>query len=230
MKLLNWLNKKERAKKFYPHNFAKCVEPIENLPVIFASRAAYDRMWNYVDLAAKEIGWLGTAERIGKDFLIKEVFLFKQEAGATTCEITTEGLAEFATEILASREDGMEIVNSLMFWGHSHANIPTSASSQDDSQMEIFRQSGHPWFIRGILNKLGRMEFTIYLYESGIKIVDVEWLILDLDDEILRTEIEAEIKAKVSEKVYVAPAINVFPVHRSKAEQTNAKRGDEHVC
>jgi hypothetical protein len=123
---------------------------------------------------------------------------------ATTCEILADGLAEFATELL-SRPDGMEIVNRLCFWGHSHVNMGTSPSGQDESQMETFKESGHPFFIRGILNKAGRMEFTIFLYESGVKIVDPEWAIYEPVDASIRAGIEAEFKAKVSERVDVVP-------------------------
>jgi hypothetical protein len=224
--LENWLKGKEKAKQFCPHQFKKTIEPIEVAPVIFISRAAYNRMWNYVDLADQEVGWIGTVERRGKVFLIKEIFLLKQEVGSAECEIKEEGLVGFATEILSSREDGIEVINSLQFWGHSHVKMGTNPSSQDDSQMETFRQSGHPWFIRGILNKLGRMEFTIYLYESGIKIVDAEWLIWEADSENLRTEIEAEMKVKVTEKIYVAP---IYDFQTGNAiRMVTAKRGDKH--
>lgn len=184
------------------HAFEKKIELLADMPRVYVSRAAYNRMRYIVELADKEIGWLGSCKRIGNDFLLEEVFLFKQEVAATTCEITPEGLAEFATEILSLRKDGMEVVNSLQFWGHSHVNMGTSPSWQDESQMDVFRESGHPWFIRGILNKLGRMEFTIFLYESGVKIVDPEWSIWEPEEESLRTEIIAEIKAKVFEKTY----------------------------
>lgn len=196
-----------KAKAFAPHDFKASVELLAEKPQVLVSREAYDRMRHYVDLADKEVGWLGTVRKDGSDFLIEEVFLFKQEVQATTCEISADGLAEFATEILSSREDGMEVVNSLQFWGHSHVNMGTSPSGQDDAQMEVFQESGLPWFIRGILNKNGRMEFTIYLFESGVKIVDPEWVLWEPEDETLRAEIEADFKTKVSEikYTYVSP-------------------------
>ncbi len=204
-----------KSNAFSQHAFEKKIELLTELPRVYVSRAAYNRMRYIVELADKEIGWLGTCERIGSDFLIKEVFLFKQEVAAATCEITPEGLAEVATEILSSRKDGMEVVNSIQFWGHSHVSMGTSPSWQDETQMEVFRESEHPWFIRGILNKLGRMEFTIFLYESGVKIVDPEWSIWEPEEEALRLEIEAEIKVKVSEKTYQ-------PLGYGKWEQGNS--------
>lgn len=201
------MNRTNHASAFCQHAFRKGVELLADLPSVLVSRAAYNRMWHFVDIADKEVGWLGTVSRLpGGDFLVEEVFLFKQQVAAATCEISADGLAEFATELLSSRPDGMEVINRLCFWGHSHVNMGTSPSGQDESQMSTFRESGHPFFVRGILNKQGRMEFTIFLYESGVKIVDAEWAIHEPVDESIRTEIEAEFKAKVSEKVYCTPS------------------------
>ena len=105
----------------------------------------------------------------------------------------------------------MDVINRLCFWGHSHVRMGTSPSGQDEAQMKIFAESGQPFFIRGILNKERRMEFTVFCYESGIKIVDAEWSIYEPVDESMRSEIEAELLAKVSEKVYTPPASNYTP-------------------
>ena len=196
---------KRKAETFCQHSFAKKIELISCLPRILISRSAYNKMWHLVDIADKEVSWLGTCRRIEQDFLIEEVFLFKQEVAATTCEISADGLAEVANELLTSRPDGIEICNRLCFWGHSHVNMGTSPSGQDESQMENFSESGHPFFIRGILNKQGRMEFTIFLYASGIKIVDPEWKIYEPVDDSIRAEIEAEFTAKVTETKYYYP-------------------------
>ena len=193
----------KKAESFSQHVFRKNTELTTSLPKIFLTRDAYNRMYHLVDLSSKEISWLGTVEEINnKDFLIKEIFLFKQEVTHTTTEIGTEGLTEVATEIMNSRPDGVDIVNSLRFWGHSHVNMGTSPSHQDESQMSLFEENGCEYFIRGILNKNGRMEFTIYLYDRGIRIVDLEWAIHEEVDDSLRSEIEDEIKDKVSEIKY----------------------------
>lgn len=193
----------KRARPFSQHSFAKKTEFITPLPKIFLTRDAYNKMYHLVDLSDKEISWLGTVvEMDNKDFLIKEIFLFKQEVSHTTTEISAEGLAEVATEIMNARPDGVDVVNSLRFWGHSHVNMGTSPSPQDDSQMSLFEENGCEFFIRGILNKNGRMKFTIYLYDRGIRIADAEWAIHEKVDDTLRSEIEKEIKEKVSEARY----------------------------
>ena len=192
----------EKARAFFQHAFASRVELVKDMPRVLISRAAYNAMWHYVDIASQEIGWLGTCCRQGNDFLIEEVFLFKQEVSHVSTEITADGLAEMAQELISSRPDGVEVCNSLRFWGHSHVNMGTSPSGQDDSQMDVFQESRHSFFVRAILNKQGRMEFTIYLYESGVKIVDAEWQIHEPADQNLREGIEAEFKAKISQARY----------------------------
>lgn len=191
------------ADPFVPHGFERKVELLGALPRVLVTRAAYSRMWHYVDIADKEVGWLGTAERLPTgDFLIGEVFLLKQEVHATTTEISAEGVAEFAQELIETRKDGVEVANSIRFWGHSHVRMGTSPSGQDESQMQLFKENDCPWFIRGILNKNGRMEFTIFMWDVGIKIVDAQWALYEPVSTKERSEVEAEFKAKVSEKTF----------------------------
>jgi len=205
---MSWLKSSWRtaAKKFLPHSFQNKVEMISVTPRVLVTRQAYEDMFIIVDEVDKEVGWLCSVERLGNDFLIKEVFLLEQESHTSTCEITADGLAEFASQILSEREDGLEIVNSLRCWCHSHVNMGTSPSGQDESQMQVFVENGCNYFIRGILNKQGRMEFTLFLYDVGIKVVDVEWELYESMDESRREKWKAEIEAKVKEK-YVLPPV-----------------------
>ena len=52
--------------------------------------------------------------------------------------------------------------------GHSHVNMSTSPSGQDDKQMEVFADSNDDFFIRIITNKQGNLRLDIYDFESGI--------------------------------------------------------------
>lgn len=171
------------------------------MPTVFMTREVYSRMWHYVDIADKEVSWLGTV-RITPygNYLIEEVFLLEQKVSATQTEISADGQAALVQQLIESRTDGVDVANRLFFWGHSHVRMGTTPSGQDEKQMEAFRDNGCPWFIRGILNKLGRMEFTIFLWGAGVKIEDIPWAIYEGVDESLRAGIESEFKGKVSEK------------------------------
>ena len=54
-----------------------------------------------------------------------------------------------------------------------------------------------PWFIRGIFNKQGDVEFTIYLFELGIRIIGAHWEveIIPSDDDV--AAVEAELAGKL---------------------------------
>ncbi len=192
------------ALEFTPHAFAAQVAFIEgDVPKIFVSRDAYSKMYHFVDIGEEEVGWLGTAyqTRLG-NFVIDEVFLVEQEVSAAQTELSEDGQAKLAQHLIDTYEDGVEKVNRLRFWGHSHVAMPTNPSAQDEKQMEVLRANGCPWFIRGILNKRGRMQFDIFLWESGVKIVDAAWSIYNQVDYTNRHGIEAEFKEKVVSRPY----------------------------
>lgn len=191
---------------FRQHKFTHKVSPIDAGGFeVQISPLAYQKMMHYVDIVSKEVGWLGDCYNIGNGkFLIKDVFLMKQETNSTTTEIDPEFISEFATEMMQT-EEGFDIISNLNFWGHSHANMDTAPSFQDDTQIEELRSSGSQYFLRGIANKHGKFQFTLYLYDLGVEIDDVPWTIYMEEVAGLREQIEEEIKEKVSEKPYTSP-------------------------
>lgn len=196
------------AQPFAQHAFEARPEFLNGggIPTIFMTREVYSRMWHLVDIADEEVGWLGAVRTTPQnDYLIEEVFLLEQEVSATATDLSVDGQAKLAQYLIDNRADGIEIVNRLRFWGHSHVTMETSPSPQDDRQMEQFLENGCSWFVRGILNKRGRMEFTLFLWEARVKIVDVPWAIYERVDESIRSEIEAEFRNKVSRKIYIPP-------------------------
>lgn len=154
-------------------------------PAILIHGDALSKMWQYVDQCADEIGWLGTAYRSDdNNIIVRDAFLFHQEVHSTTTEITPDGLAFFAQDLLSNDlESGMEIWNNLKVWGHSHVNMAVSPSGQDNSQMETFAQTGHDWFIRIIANKSGELKIDVYDYTRGITWIDTPWERLETETE-----------------------------------------------
>lgn len=148
------------------------------VPSVYISETALNKMAIYVDEAPgqDEIGWLGTAYRENNEFFIEDVFLFKQEVHGTTTEITTEGLNDFAQELLML-PNGVDIWNNIKMWGHSHVNMGISPSGQDNSQMEAFSNIGHDFFIRLICNKKGELAVDVYLYDEGLEFHNAPWVI-----------------------------------------------------
>jgi len=179
---------------FTPHGFSTETRflpgrGMTKVPKIILSREAYTLMALYVELGDQEVGWLGTAVRLEDgDFRIEKVMLFKQQVSGTETEISTEGLQELSMELLGRGEDGITDWNNMRFWGHSHVRMQTFASGTDENTMIknrfgsrigastfCFQDSGYPWAIRGIFNKMGRAQFSLFLYEEGLRLDDVAW-------------------------------------------------------
>lgn len=167
-------------------------------PHVYITTEAIVNMQLYVQGCADEIGWLGTAYKIGKDIHIEKVYLFEQQVHATTTEITPDGLAAFGEAILTNPDvDGMEVWNNLKMWGHSHVNMACNPSGQDDAQMVTFAQSGHDWFIRLIANKRGEMRVDLYDYNSGLAYCDLPWTEKVSEDETAIMNYIAELYQQV---------------------------------
>lgn len=154
------------------------------IPQVGITSVALNKMYLYIQECNEEVGWLGTVEKLqsGKHFIIHDVFLFDQNVSSVTTEITPEGLATFAEEIL-QRPDGMEVWNSMKVWGHSHVNMGISPSGQDDKQMLEFSNVGHDYFIRLIGNKKGEMKLDFYDFVTGITYLDIPWERLETQEE-----------------------------------------------
>ena len=173
-------------------------------PKIFIDIKALNKMKEYVRQSSLEIGWLGTCEKIDNNYFITDVFLFKQEVHSTTTEITTEGLSEFAMDLM-STPNGLDIWNNMKVWGHSHVNMSTSPSSQDDKQIDVFAENAEDFFIRIIANKSNNFRIDLYDYTSGVMYEELPYEVDFGEDEEYITalynkieEIEGLIKLKTN--------------------------------
>lgn len=167
---------------FHQHDFRTRVEFFKGPkpPKILISDAAYRRMWLIVDLAPKEVGWIGTAERLPSgNFYIDEIFVPEQMVTGAETDPTDEGQFNVMNELAEQGEEGMQKIEKLRFWGHSHVRMGTTASYTDENTPFNYQRLGLPWFIRGIFNKHGRAEFTVYLFEEGYRFLDVPWEAVD---------------------------------------------------
>lgn len=170
-------------------------------PRIIVSDIAYKKMYYYIDIASKEVGWLGTASEVGKFiYEIEDVWLLRQEVTGSETDIKEHNLTEFAEEIM-KQPGGINTLNKMRFWGHSHVNMGVFASKTDDDTMQIFHGSGHEFFIRGIFNKNGEAKFSLYLYKVGLYFHETPWERMPQPIDPLRTIIEAEFKERVTERV-----------------------------
>lgn len=172
----------------------------QETPRIFATPVALYKMRYYIDNTDKEIGWLGYVSKLSDNqYLIEDVFLLKQKVHSATTEIDAEALAKLATDLIKQGEVGMAKYNKIRMWGHSHVNMSTGASGQDDNQMNEFATSD--FYIRLIGNKRGEWNVCLYDYVDNLLWSGLE-LELYYDVEVTPEELDKEIKDNVSEFTY----------------------------
>ncbi len=163
-------------------------------PRVYVTPTAYKKIVYLVEIAGKEVGWLGKVKELGNyRFVIDEIYLFEQEVTSAQTEMDAEGLAKWFGE-------NIDIANEIKFWGHSHVNMTVGPSSTDTDQMQQFIKNGSEYFIMGIFNKRGEQRFDIYTKHWVAS--HVPFAVWIPDNEELRKEMEIEFKEKVSEPVY----------------------------
>lgn len=197
---------------FRPRSNAPSIEAIGNLiNRIQITPYALEKMRTLVGRCRYEIGWLGTVIECGNTAVIDDIYLFEQKVTAASAEIDDRMLAEFATDMINRTDiDGVEIMNRMCFWGHSHVNMGVSPSGQDDRQMELFASSGHPYMIRGIANKHGEMKFDIFHYDRGLALIDVPWQQYIERDADIEAELAIDIAEMVKYQSYTPPVGGVY--------------------
>jgi hypothetical protein len=185
---------------FHLHDFRTRAEFLRmpKPPRILISDHAYRRMCLIVESAAKEVGWMGTVDRMPSgNFYIDEIFVPEQVVSGAETDPTDEGQYKVMNALTEMGEEGMKKIERLRFWGHSHVHMMTSPSSTDEHTPLRYQRMGLSWFIRGIFNKYGRAEFTVYLFEEGHRFIDVPWVAVDA-----KTGEEFKIRAEVKQGAF----------------------------
>lgn len=156
---------------------------------------AFVKIQKIIDIADKEIGFLGISQRIGDTFVIHDVYITEQEVSDTTCILDPEGLEKLIDPLL---EQGIDL-NNLRFWGHSHVNMTCGPSAQDTRQIEDLLQDVPDYFIMGIFNKKNENYVEIHLKEEDLIICNVP---IKIEEDSLTLSIKKEIEEKVKRKNY----------------------------
>lgn len=181
------------AAPLIPHAATLHIELLGQKPRVLVTPHALTQLFHLADIAHGEVGCLGICDREGNDFIISEIFLFRQVIEGMSNTITTEGLAEFAQTLIADRGDAaFDIINRIRFWGHSHATLGTEPSPQDNRTMNDLADCGHDFFVRAIFNRNGRIQFTIYFFSLNIKVSDVSWTIHVPEESGIRERLQGQ--------------------------------------
>ncbi|MDB5194369.1 MAG: hypothetical protein JWN50_383 [Parcubacteria group bacterium] len=192
------------------------------IPTIRVHQMALLKIFIIVSAIDLEVGWLGTAKRVGSDILVDEVFLFDQDVSYGHTELSTDSMSKVMLETL-KRPDGESIFNNTRFWGHSHGYGGTSPSGQDDQTMRTFEGFGAQFFLRGIFNRTGDLSFSLYDWQNNLVYHRLPWKLVGKQPSMstylkLQDQLRSEMKERV---VYHRPVI-LNPIQQGKPRQSVA--------
>lgn len=190
----------EDVKTLTPHGFNPGAAFIKT-PQIILTGPAHDKISCFISMGTAEVSWLGVVKRVKHIYIIEDVFLFNQKVSAAETEMSTEGIGQVAQEVM-DKPGGVDLISRLQYWGHLHTHGSFDPSTQDVGQMEEFRNTEYPFFIRSISTKDGRTKFDIYVYEYNLIFKDVPWRIGRFIKESLFDDIKKEFIKKVRYEVY----------------------------
>ena len=150
----------------------------------------HDEISEYVKQCSDEIGGLGTLIFDDKGTAhVEQLFMVKQKVHGSTCELDPEDINRVMFEVFEQDCKGQ-----LCFWWHSHVNMGTSPSGQDDTTMAQIGNAGYS--IAMIINKIGEMSCRYHQKHPRLTVkIDVE-----VEKETY-PELEAEVKANIEKYV-----------------------------
>ncbi|HEU5114209.1 MAG TPA: hypothetical protein VFT82_00405 [Candidatus Paceibacterota bacterium] len=238
-----WNYAGQQAKPFQIHaHFPTEVEVLRlpaDMPKVLLSQLALHKIFVIVGAIELEVGWLGIARREGKDFVIDDVFLFEQDVSFGHTELTTDSMSNIMQEVL-KRPDGEHVFNNTRFWGHSHGSGGTDPSQQDNRTMSIFKNFGADFFIRGIFNRTGDINFSIYDFKRGMAFHRAPWKLEGkAPTKPAYEKMFYQLRQEMAEKVIhytpahaaiVYPAVSVGILSRFVGLKTRAGNGTHNIA
>jgi proteasome lid subunit RPN8/RPN11 len=152
-----------------------------------------------VDTCKDEVGWVGLVTKKDNTYVVEEIFLPRQGAHGSECEILSAGYVPIEEE-MTRRGTFDRMFTDLKFWGHSHVNMGVGPSGPDRQSSIKKATDAGDYFIRAICNKEGRMHLSFFDNAKGVAYENIDWQVDDGVD-------KKAIKEKFSELVRV----NVLP-------------------
>ena len=153
-----------------------------DLPSVYITREAKTWIDAIVSQHSEEVGWMGIVDKDDdNNYIISEIFYPKNDlTTGTTCEIHSGAQADMMRYYVNKNEDYK--IPKIKFWGHSHVNMGVGPSGQDDKQGLEYAHSNGDYMIRGIFNKKGDYNITIYDVEAKLKYYDLPLNVIDSAD------------------------------------------------
>lgn len=157
-------------------------------PKVFFTSTALKWISAIVEEHDTEVGFYGAVSlRDDGSYLIDEIFYPKHQlATGGTCEISAEGENNLMSMFI--QQDRPYMIERIRMWGHSHVNMGTSPSHQDETQAIDRMISTGSFLIRVIANKKGEMSVSVFDYDEQIKYDNIKWEVEEPYDQRLDRE------------------------------------------
>lgn len=124
---------------------------------VFIDRSLFVRLLAYSKLCKVEVGGMGMiVMNADGDIEVKNIYLSKQQAHSTTCELDAADLGRIEFE--ARNEQG-----ELALWWHSHVDMGAHPSAQDTATMKKMAANGRCLML--IINRKGET-YAEYSYRG----------------------------------------------------------------
>ena len=150
-------------------------------PSVHIPQDTWDDMMHITAIVDKEVGWFTRVHREDYEFTLYEVHLPKQQSSGTTVEFEPEHLEAYLLELMERDPKNFGALNSsLRGWCHSHVNMGTSPSSQDQTTIEKLAQNVD-YFVAVRVNKRGEVEADVVLSDLKMVFEDVKVTVGEID-------------------------------------------------
>lgn len=152
--------------KFTPNGkptYKQLHKEIKDAPRVVFTRKALRWIKAMVSQHSTEVGWYHVVEEIEGGYIIKDLYYPKHDLmTGSTCEISAEGETAIMNYMVDNGKD--DDISKLRCWGHSHVNMSTNPSHQDETQAVKLLERNNEYLIRIIVNKANVI---------GVSILDV---------------------------------------------------------
>ena len=162
-------------------------------PRVFIQVRALQKLRAYVKACSVEINGFGIVERHVNDFLISDVFILPQQAGAAWVDTNDDALHSFIFE-LASR--GQSTSDVKLQW-HSHARMGAYCSGADQKTISNYKCD---FMISLVINKQDETFCRIDLFQPFRLGLAVPLEVLVMPNPVLEEECVKEVEEKVKIK------------------------------
>ena len=181
-------------------SYSKSYEYKDCSAVVWLTQEAYRKMLALVMDFTDEVGWHGTASRLGdNEFVIEDILVYPQEVTGST--VNTDQF--LYSEWLYGLDD--EIFNKIRMQGHSHVNMSVSPSGVDNKHRSQ------------ILNQLEPDMFYIFMIWN--KSLAVHTLIYDMPRNILYEDNDVDVQLLGDDAM-----VNFLADAKTKVQKAASKR------